>query len=83
MKYLDKWEEGVDKCQGFTKAEKEKMILTRETRTGLRITGTINVYMNNNYVCIVIIHEFFYSVVFRRDGPLYLHNSRSNIIPEQ
>ena len=39
MKYLDEWEEGVKGRTGFSNSEKERMLLSRETRRGLRITG--------------------------------------------
>lgn len=43
--YLDRWESSVQGRQGFTPAEKELMLLSRETREGLRITGM--------YICLL------------------------------
>lgn len=37
--YLDEWEECVNKQLGFTPAQKKMMLLSEETRKGLRITG--------------------------------------------
>ena len=39
MQFLNDWEEGVRNRAGFSIGEKEKMLLSKETRTGLRITG--------------------------------------------
>lgn len=38
--YLDKWEASVAARKGFEKFEKNKMLLSEETRSGLRLTGT-------------------------------------------
>jgi len=40
---LDQWEEGVKKRKGFTKQQMDKMLLSRPTRLGLRLTGNISV----------------------------------------
>lgn len=38
--YLDKWEKSVkDRSGGFSPKEKEKMMISRPTRLGLRLTG--------------------------------------------
>ena len=37
--YLKNWEMCVDARDGFTTAEKQKMMLSRETREGLTMTG--------------------------------------------
>ena len=37
--YLKSWENSVQQRQGFTKAQRELMLLSRETREGLQITG--------------------------------------------
>ena len=42
--------------QGFTPAEKELMLLSRETREGLRITGM--------YICIAALLKFMHGVVY-------------------
>ena len=39
MPYLDNWERSVQEREGFSKAAKLKMLLSAETRLGLRITG--------------------------------------------
>ena len=39
MGYLQKWEQLVKNRPGFSPSEKDKMLLTRETRAGLKITG--------------------------------------------
>ena len=43
--YLDDWEASVNAREGFSKAEKASMTLSKETVEGLRLTG---VYM---YLC--------------------------------
>ena len=39
LKYLQDWEDCVHSREGFSKAEAQKMQLSRETVEGLRITG--------------------------------------------
>ena len=41
LPYLDEWEDSVSERPGFTKTEKGMMLLSRETRMGLRITGLL------------------------------------------
>ena len=38
MKYLTDWEGGVEKCVGFNKTEKGKMLLSDSTQLGLKMT---------------------------------------------
>lgn len=62
LKYLDDWEKSVEKREGFTKEEKNLMLLSHETRLGLRITGEDNLiymyvydaYMNFSF----LVHSF-------------------------
>lgn len=59
--YLDTWEESVQTRPGFEqqKAEQNKMLLSEQTRFGLRLTGRI--------LKIVLLHLYiFYSQVIRR-----------------
>lgn len=37
--YLSDWEKSVDSRGTYTPAEKNKMLLSQQTRSGLRITG--------------------------------------------
>ena len=37
--YLDEWEASVAARPGFSKAERNKMLLSQETLSGLRLTG--------------------------------------------
>lgn len=39
LPYLDRWEESVKTRSGFTPAQKKKMLLSAETRLGLRMTA--------------------------------------------
>ena len=43
LPYLDRWEKTVSTREGFSRTEKDKMLLSQETRKGLRITG-MNTY---------------------------------------
>ncbi len=43
LKYLEDWEKSVDARVGFSKAEKNKMMLSAETRLGLKFTGILNI----------------------------------------
>ena len=38
LKYFDDWEANIAQRQGFTKTEKEKMFISKQTRNGLKIT---------------------------------------------
>lgn len=63
--YLDAWEESVQALHGFTKTQKNKMLLSPETRLGLRTTGkqrlnsivhnysyiTYTFYINSEIIC--------------------------------
>ena len=42
--YLQKWEDMVKSRPGFSPSEKEKMLLTRETRVGIKITGKFSIF---------------------------------------
>ena len=39
LPYLDDWEKGVNEKDGCTQSEKAMMLLSEETRMGVRITG--------------------------------------------
>ena len=36
LKYLEEWEKSVERRDGFTKEEKQRMLLSAETRLGFR-----------------------------------------------
>ena len=38
--YLESWEAAVAKREGFTDSERKAMLLSTETTTGLKLTGT-------------------------------------------
>ena len=50
LKYLNEWEEEIDKLPG-KKGEKQRMCLSKETRLGLRITGSK--YQSHALLCFV------------------------------
>ena len=37
--YLNEWEKSVEEREGFEKSQKKRMLLSEETRGGLRLTG--------------------------------------------
>ena len=41
LPYLDGWEQTIEAREGFTKEQKNRMLLSRETRLGLCMTSTI------------------------------------------
>ena len=41
LAYLDAWEKSVDERPGFSEEEKKRMLLSSETRLGLRMTGKV------------------------------------------
>ena len=41
LAYLDDWERSVNEREGYTTAQKNRMILSKETLLGLRITGIL------------------------------------------
>ncbi len=57
MQYLAEWERSVADRDGFSRAQKAMMTLSRETIEGLRITGR---YLNVSYglCCSIIIVSF-------------------------
>ena len=48
LPYLDEWEESVDGREGFSPSQKNMMMLSKETRDGLKLTGMTN---KNVYAC--------------------------------
>ena len=40
LPYLDRWERSVQEREGFSVAEQNKMLLSTETRLGLKFTGS-------------------------------------------
>ena len=44
LQWLDEWQQEVEQPADRTATEKEKMIISKETLTGLRMTGTVNYF---------------------------------------
>ena len=42
LPYLEAWERSVECREGFTAAQKQRMLLSSETRLGLKMTGIIH-----------------------------------------
>ena len=47
MPYLEQWESSVKKRKGFSDKEKMLMLITKETRAGIKVTGECN---NDGYI---------------------------------
>ena len=41
LPYLEAWEKSVRSREGFTAAQKQRMLLSSETRLGLKMTGIL------------------------------------------
>ena len=50
MGYLQKWEELVKNRPGFSLSEKNKMLLNRETRAGIKIAGNAVLFVTLSYI---------------------------------
>ena len=55
--YLDHWEESVWAREGFTPGEKAMMLLSRETREGLRMTGVHHKEFSNVATIHMVVHN--------------------------
>ena len=44
LPYLEQWENSVKKRRGFSDKEKMLMLITKETRAGIKVTGEYNIY---------------------------------------
>ena len=60
--YLEEWETSVSERSGFTKIKKGMMLLSRETRLGLKITGWLQMTTNITQNFNVKIRPLFFSV---------------------
>ena len=58
--YLDDWETSVRERPGFSRAEQNNMLLSPETRLGLRTTGMYA--SQENYTCKIMLYNFFLPV---------------------
>ena len=71
LNYLDCWE-AVHEREGVTSAEKNMMMLSRETKNGLRITGTctcvhakyIYMYMSTHAIYIYMYEYHVYNILY-------------------
>ena len=50
LPYLERWEESVSKREGYSKVEEKMMLLSQETRNGLRITGMCDVIIHTHII---------------------------------
>ena len=65
LPYLDDWEKSVRKREGFTNAQKKRMLLSDQTILGLRMTGkyTELIKLTRNILCIPYIALSFIGFV--------------------
>ena len=54
--FLDKWEKSVEEREGYTKKQKNNMLLSQETRLGLRLTGIYYTGQSCIFIRIIILH---------------------------
>ena len=76
MQYLDEWEREVAKEKDMEDKEKSRMMLSRETREGLRITGK-----NNEPAVLIIMVWHCHSFVILRAGPKDPGNRGGQVSP--
>ena len=78
LKYLDDWEKAVQERPGFSAEEKNTMLISHETRLGLRITG--ETYTVNASVSIIFASC---STFIHRIPAVHLQDTWSNAVSEQ
>jgi len=52
LPYLEDWEKSVNEREGFSSKEKEMMLMPRETRLGITVTGIaiiMSITLNYDY----------------------------------
>lgn len=60
--YLRDWEASVKSRQGFQSAERVKMVLSRQTREGLQITGMLNKFLSSAHLHACVCHDQFFFI---------------------
>ena len=64
----------------FSKSEMQKMLLSTQTREGLRITGKfVCHHISPNKAHCPLIDYFLYSSLFCGDGPTFVFNTRGAV----
>ena len=61
LSYLQQWEKSVEKREGFSPKAKSMMVITKETRFGIRVTGLFcNLYLLHcfNSFCVIAVNSF-------------------------
>ena len=48
LPYLDAWEQSIEAREGFSKEQKNRMLLSHETRLGLRMTSKYTKFIITN-----------------------------------
>ena len=61
LSYLDDWEESVHGRTDIEKEDKDQLMISRETRTGLRMTGWYHKFRIMAHICIVLCTSIAFS----------------------
>ena len=72
LKYLDNWESSVSNRRGFSKAQKQTMMLSAATRYGLRMTGMFIIHTKQNHMTSILSSPL--SLVFHRTGTVHFQH---------
>ena len=75
MGYLQKWEELVKNRPGFSLSERNKMLLNRETRARIKITGNTVLFVTLSYIT-TCFHSW-------RWLDIHIHHTSSKCLPQQ
>ena len=83
LQYFANWEESVQKRAGFIPAEKTRMLLSKETMSGLRITGN-HVHCISQLLYLFIVVKSFVELaryLLNQEGVSYLLSEHFNQDP--
>lgn len=79
LPYLDDWERSVADREGYSRSEKGMMLLSNETRVGLKITG-LGIY---RIVFCVYLQCLFHSAVICGTGETLVYSARGDCLSKQ
>ena len=72
LKYLDNGESSVSNRPGFSKAQKQTMMLSAATRYGLRMTGMFIIHTKQNHMTSILSSPL--SLVFHRTSTVHFQH---------
>ena len=73
LPYLNIWEKSVSFREGFKNSQKKMMLLSQQTRQGLRMTGA-NAFINNFYFMVRSFVELVQYLFSLNDVTVFLSN---------